>query len=349
VQKKFEFHLIKEIVMETKNNVWIRTWALALGLVFASVAGISTNALAQSAAPATAAARALVKGGHRAYGDVRSHEIAGTSDIVGVKPGKVLIVDVKTGRGAKEHAAVDTEQLRVLALGFCAIYGADSADVGLLHVEAGDYYLDRGELFPWDLEEFAEALRALAATVDPVPVPGPHCTNLWCSIRAVCPATVAALQRIDAEAARAFPDAMLVVDSEEKARAARVALRLYDEAAARLKTSLHDFVRHRGAIDLGDGTRYALTVQERERIDLDADAVRKLADHGAIAAVEYRTSKEAIKRALAAQYPGRGNATKRLRSLLEELRADGHVSSSTFERFDTVKKNDNEEDEENAA
>jgi biopolymer transport protein ExbB len=54
VQKKLEFHLIKEIVMEKKINAWIHTWALALGLVFASVAGISTNALAQSAAPATA-------------------------------------------------------------------------------------------------------------------------------------------------------------------------------------------------------------------------------------------------------------------------------------------------------
>jgi biopolymer transport protein ExbB len=58
VQKKFEFHLIKEIVMETKINVWIRTWALALGLVFASVASISTNAFAQSAAPAAATAPA---------------------------------------------------------------------------------------------------------------------------------------------------------------------------------------------------------------------------------------------------------------------------------------------------
>ena len=44
--------------METKINVWIGTWALALGLVFASVAGISTNALAQSAAQATAPATA---------------------------------------------------------------------------------------------------------------------------------------------------------------------------------------------------------------------------------------------------------------------------------------------------
>jgi biopolymer transport protein ExbB len=55
VQKKFEFYFIKEIVMETKINVWIRTWALALGLVFASVAGISTNAFAQSAQPAAPA------------------------------------------------------------------------------------------------------------------------------------------------------------------------------------------------------------------------------------------------------------------------------------------------------
>jgi len=44
--------------METKINVWIRTWALALGWVFASVASISTNAFAQSAAPAAATAPA---------------------------------------------------------------------------------------------------------------------------------------------------------------------------------------------------------------------------------------------------------------------------------------------------
>jgi biopolymer transport protein ExbB len=58
VQKKFEFHLIKEIVMEKKINAWIQTWALALGLVVVSAVGISTNALAQSAAPAAAAATA---------------------------------------------------------------------------------------------------------------------------------------------------------------------------------------------------------------------------------------------------------------------------------------------------
>ena len=44
--------------MQTKINVWIRAWTLTIGLVFASVVGISTNALAQSAPPATAAATA---------------------------------------------------------------------------------------------------------------------------------------------------------------------------------------------------------------------------------------------------------------------------------------------------
>ncbi|MCF8155648.1 MAG: MotA/TolQ/ExbB proton channel family protein, partial [Rhodoferax sp.] len=44
--------------MVRKSVVWVRSWVLALGLVFASVAGISTNALAQSAAPAAAAATA---------------------------------------------------------------------------------------------------------------------------------------------------------------------------------------------------------------------------------------------------------------------------------------------------
>ena len=46
--------------MVRKSVAWIRSWVLALGLVVVSVAGISTNALAQSAAPATAAASAPV-------------------------------------------------------------------------------------------------------------------------------------------------------------------------------------------------------------------------------------------------------------------------------------------------
>jgi biopolymer transport protein ExbB len=48
----------EEMVMVRKSVVWVRSWVLALGLVFASVASISTNALAQSAAPAAAAATA---------------------------------------------------------------------------------------------------------------------------------------------------------------------------------------------------------------------------------------------------------------------------------------------------
>jgi len=48
----------EEMVMVRKSVVWVRSWVLALGLVFASVASISTNAFAQSAPPAAAAATA---------------------------------------------------------------------------------------------------------------------------------------------------------------------------------------------------------------------------------------------------------------------------------------------------
>jgi len=306
--------------------------------------------------PATGSARALKKGGgHRAYADVKSHEMSGTADIVGVKPGRVIVVDIKTGRSARSHSALETDQLRMLAVGFAAIYGATSVEVALLHVEPGDYYLDRGELYAWDLEETADSLRALAEMADPVPTPGMHCTTMWCPIRAVCPATLVAVQRIDAEVARAFPGAMTTVDSDDKARAARVALLLYDERADALKASLDEYIRHRGAVDMGDGTSYGLTVQERERVTLDASAVQTLVDHGALEAVEYRTSKEAIKRSLAARYPGRGKSIKRFRDLLDALRAAGHVRTSAFERFDSIKNNSKQSDsydsneEENAA
>jgi biopolymer transport protein ExbB len=47
--------------MVTKINVWMRSWALVLGLVLVSVAGISTNASAQTAQPAAAPATAEVQ------------------------------------------------------------------------------------------------------------------------------------------------------------------------------------------------------------------------------------------------------------------------------------------------
>lgn len=300
--------------------------------------------------PRARSARVLRKGGgHRAYSDVRASEMPGTADVVGGKPGRLIIADFKTGRGAREHSAIETVQMRVLAVAFAAAYKLDSAEVALIHVEPGDYRIDRCELFAWDLEESADQLAALMDVVDPVPQPGAHCTSMWCPIRAVCPATIAAVERINGEAARAFPSGMLEVDDDDKAKAARVALKLYDERSEALRRSLHDYVRHRGPIDMGDGTRYGLTVQERERVSLDVDAARLLADHGAADAIEYRTSKEAIKRALAARYPGRGKSTQRFRDLLEELRGRGSVSTSTFERFDTFKNDTKNEDEGEAA
>ena len=62
--------------METKINVWIRTWALALGWVFASMAGISTNALAQSAAQATAPATAATAAANAAAAAVAEAAVA---------------------------------------------------------------------------------------------------------------------------------------------------------------------------------------------------------------------------------------------------------------------------------
>jgi hypothetical protein len=295
-------------------------------------------------APATGAARALKKGGHRAYADVKAHELAGTADIVGVKPGAVLVVDTKTGRGAKQHAAVDTDQLRALAVAFASIYGADCADVALLHVEPGGYELDRGTLYSWDLEEMADALRRLAATVDPQPKPGPHCTSQWCPIRTVCPATKAALERINVTAARAFPEGLMVVDSDDKARSARIAIKLAEESVKALKSNLAAYVRRYGSIDLGDGSRYVHRECVREDVKVTREHLPILEELGIASAAEVSVTKEAIARAVGASV-----SSKKTKAIVDALRERGLTKTSKFDRFETEAVKPGADDEENAA
>lgn len=301
--------------------------------------------------PVAGTARLLKKGEHRDYSEVTDGEIPGTADVVGIHPdGRVLVGDWKTGRGARETAAEDTMQLHALASALAKVHGVDSVEVALLHVEPGDFWVDRGELQPWDLDDTARLLRDLALSGGDVVRPGVRCTKHYCPVRAVCPATRVAMERISAEAARVFPDRFLAVDNDDSARAAWLALKLYDGAAKQLKQSLHDYVKRRGAIEVGDGMRYAATIQEREKITLDTEAIATIAAHGATTAIEYSVSKEALKRALAAEHPGRGVAIKKLRSLVDDLRNQGKVSSSRFERFDLMKvDNSNEEDDDHEA
>jgi hypothetical protein len=280
----------------------------------------------------TGAGRELPGGGHRAYDTRRRTEIVGTTDVLGEN----LILDWKTGTYARGTRAEDSWQLRVLALSAARAYGWREVVVGYVHLDAGDFYLDRATLGPWELDETADELARVYAEIEAdtmAPKPGAHCHEGWCPIRSACPATKAALVQIDADAASFIPTGFQVANDDD-AKRARVVLKLVDEASKRLDESLKAYVRRVGHIDLGGGRVYGIKEQSRDTVTLTRDAADVLVAAGAAEALEISTSKAAIQRALAATKTKRGEAKRATDGVVETLREMGCVRTSTFERLE---------------
>jgi hypothetical protein len=144
---------------------------------------------------------------------------------------------------------------------------------------------------------------------------------------------------ISTEAAAMLPPNMLAVENDEQAKKARVALKLYDEVAKRLKDSLHEYVKSHGAVEIADGVFYGLVEQSREAIDLSvpgaADAVREVAG---LEAIEMSTSKAAIERSTMAAQEKRGEGAAKARALYDRLREMGAVRTSSFARTEEFTK-----------
>jgi len=288
---------------------------------------------------ATGVGREMPAGGHRAYADAKSTEIVGTADVFAVG----VVLDWKTGRGARETSAADGWQLRVLALAAARAYGWRQVQVGYVHLEPGDYQADIATLGAWELDETADELSRIHEEIragEQQPQPGPHCGDSWCPIRSVCPTTAAALAKIDASVA-AFVPSSFEVANDDDAKRARVCLKLVDEARNQLESNLKSYVRRVGHIDLGNGRAYGVREQARDTVSLTRDAAEVLIEAGAAEALEMSTSKAAIQRALATTRTGRGEAKRATDKVVATLREMGCVRTTTFERleeFDNTKK-----------
>lgn len=284
----------------------------------------------------TGKAREMPGGKHRAYSTARASEVVGTTDILAT----ATILDWKTGRGVRSERAGESPQLRTLALAAARAFGWREVQVGYIHLEQGDYLADLETLGAWELDEHADLLARIhdeIKTGGQVPRPGPHCHDGWCPIRSVCPATTAALAKIDAAAA-AFVPASFVVANDDDARRARVCLKLVDDARGSLERSLKDYLRQAGPLDLGNGKAYGVREATRETVELTQDGAQLVIDAGAGDALEFGTSAEAIGRALAVTMTARGEATRAKKALIERLREVGCVRSTSYERFEEFNK-----------
>jgi Holliday junction resolvase-like predicted endonuclease len=309
----------------------------------------------------TRTARLLPSNGQRDYTQRRANEIVGTADVVVVDGSRVVVSDVKTGRGAREEAARNSGQLRFLALCAARVFGATDIEIELYHMDQDSdrSYPDRHTLDPFDLFDIEDEIDAIYREVKggaQVPRSGPHCYGKWCPIAATCPATMAMLARIDEEAASGLP-MVPTIENDEQARRVRIGLKMVEEhieaKVAAWKTALQEYVSRNGAVELGNGKWYGAHEKSRDVVSISHEHIdllkRLMGDDAMSAAVEVKTSKSAIEKALKERQTKRGEGVAKARQLYEALRQDGAMRRSTFVVFEDFKKTDSNDDEGEAA
>ncbi len=224
--------------------------------------------------------------------------VTGTADVVAdLGGGHWLVSDWKSG----EHGArVAAEQLRTLGALVLAAYGGEHATLHAVHLEHNKAarVFDLGSI---DAMDGAALLHELHTRQPGPPVPGDHCGDAYCPLRGRCPAFVEAAAKLrpaslpladilpatgkpaTRAAKREHAEGVVVmaerrnplvegIVDDETARVAVDLLPLVERRIELLKADLRDYAERQdgGALDLGDGRRYAAIQQSRHGIDAKA-------------------------------------------------------------------------------
>jgi PD-(D/E)XK nuclease superfamily len=288
---------------------------------------------------ATGTARELPSTGQRDYSACTATEIPGTVDAIALDlgEGRVVVVDLKTGKGPKRVADY-RRQLLHGAVCAARAYGVERARIAIAHVTADGVRLDEEDVGAEELEEAAQSLvRDLARLPLAAPMPGLHCSARYCPLRATCPATVALVAQADVDELQHVP---LRGDVEDERQARALALGLPRLAAwiDDRRRALRAFVDARGAVRLDDGHAFGRFEEERETPRLDVHGAREALE-GVLGdriefALEVKTTKAAIERAarrVAADLGGRRGELKKIKTAaFAALRAAHAMKRSRF-------------------
>jgi len=234
-------------------------------------------------------------------------EIVGTVDALRVVDGCVEIVDWKTGATARSIDPDRSQQLRWYSLAAARALGVERARPSIVALSESGYGTWHGrELDAFDLDEIRDELRDLLRRApSALPVLGRHCRAHYCPIVASCPAVLAQAKAVlRSVSTMATPTAEPTTDDE--ARATRIAVRALEAALEKYDNAVKRYVDRNGPLDLGDGTSLAAVEQEgRESIDAGipgaVSAIREELGDRADEALEVKTSKAAIERAIRAR------------------------------------------------
>lgn len=291
--------------------------------------------------PTTGEARDLGQEIDRAY-VLKPGEIAGTADLVWTEVDPVnrevtlVVADHKSGFRSEWTVtpAERNAQLAALAVALSRLVDCDRVRVELRFPKDGaEEVVDAHTYSLLDLAEVEDRIVELAKRPEssPEPTPGIHCTQGWCPIRATCPATTQAMDKIvPAEGASedwpiAITDASQIQGPRHaawiihRAKAVETAARILIEACKRWSDA-------NGPVPLDGGQQWGpIITQPNETIDGDVDGlVATLSQHlpadAARSLVRAKVGKGELGKACRAAAPPR-KGSKLEEVVLEALRA----------------------------
>lgn len=289
-------------------------------------------------------ARELPSSGQRNYSAASWGEVPCTIDAVIVDAdGKVTVVDLKTGR-RRQPAAAEHAQLASGALCVARTLGVDEVRVVLAKITPGRVFVDSAVLDAMTLDaraaQLGEHVRALPTAA---PVPGPHCSSLYCPALATCEGPRALALSAPA-LARALPAR---VETEEQAAAALLASKPLESFVAELKRQAVAWAdAHGGAVRMPDGSVMRRVAQVRRSVDAERVMARLSGTFGpdvveSLVKVKRSVSITELERAAAALAPpGRKKAEVEARrvkvaEVMSGLESTGGIKVSTFAAWES--------------
>jgi hypothetical protein len=277
---------------------------------------------------ATREGRFLGEASDRSYGKPAPFEIFMSTDVVGVDGDAVVILDWKTG-GDVEPAATNG-QLWACALAACRALGKHQAIIRIVYTRTNR--CDEHAIDALELAEFAGRLERLHVHVTELKAAKsrgealPTREGTWCKYcpaKHACPSKNALIVQVAEKGLAVLGDAAM---TPERARAGYEQLVRIEDLIRDARKRLETYVDEQGPIDLGDGRmfgRYVRAGNEKLSGDTaivaiadvlgDTDAAKRFELH----AIERKTSKAAIDRAVKEVKAPRGTATKIVKRIRE--------------------------------
>lgn len=287
---------------------------------------------------ATGEAREIGRNLERAYPPGLVTEMVGTIDLEALTADGqgVIVIDLKTGSRTVTRAA-DNPQLLFAAVCSARTRGKNKALAGICYVaEDGTPTYDWVELDGFALDVAAIRLQDLGASILRARVSkdftlhlGKHCS--YCPTLHSCPAQLGMVQRMVLSEADAVTEITNLLTPQRAAEAwARV--KGVKEAVKRMEAAIYAYATAE-TIPLEDGYVLGPTDSSREQVDgrvAREVLARRYGQDIADKAVEYETSKAAIRRALMTQVQFGGEKIGVLeRETLDDIRDNGGISMKT--------------------